>query len=69
MSDAAHAAGHTATSDRLANFPISFFATVMGLGGLALATLRLEHFAGVAHRASLAVLVTAAAVFVVITAI
>ncbi len=69
MSDSARAAGATAVPDRLANFPISFFATVMGLCGLALATLRLEQFAGVAHRASFAVLVASAAAFVVIAAV
>ena len=69
MSEAAYAGGHAATPDRLANFPISFFATVMGLSGLALATLRLEHFAGAPHLASLGVLVVAAAVFVTIAAV
>ncbi|NBB71762.1 MAG: C4-dicarboxylate ABC transporter [Alphaproteobacteria bacterium] len=69
MSDAAYAAGDAAAPARLANFPISFFATVMGLSGFALATLRLEQFAGVAHRASFGVLVVSAAVFVVIAAL
>ena len=69
MSEAAYAGGRAATPDRLANFPISFFATVMGLSGLALATLRLEHFTGAAHLASLGVLVVAAAAFLAIAAV
>ena len=66
MTDAVGPAGRAATPDRLANLPISFFATVMGLSGLTLATLRLEHFLGAPHRASLLALVLAAAVFVVL---
>ena len=69
MSDATYAADGAATPDRLANFPISFFATVMGLSGVALATLRLEHVAGAPHVASAGVLVVAAAVFVVVAAL
>ena len=69
MSDATYAAGHAATPSRLANFPISFFATVMGLSGLALATLRLEHFAGAPHAASLVVLALAALVFVLLAGV
>lgn len=69
MTDARLADGHAAAPDRLANFPISFFATVMGLSGLALATLRLEHFTGAAHVASFGVLVLAAVVFVTIGAV
>ncbi len=69
MSDATIAAGEAAVPARLANFPISFFATVMGLLGLTLATLRLEHFLAVPHRASLAILLVAVAVFVAVAAV
>lgn len=53
-------------SARLAYFPISFFATVMGLAGLTLATLRLEHHLGVAPLASPLLLALAASAFVAI---
>lgn len=69
MSDATIAAGEAAVPARLANFPISFFATVMGLSGLTLATLRLEHALALPHRASLLTLVVAAVVFVAVAAV
>ncbi|MCB1419400.1 MAG: SLAC1 anion channel family protein [Notoacmeibacter sp.] len=51
MSDAA--LHHPAeTHSRLEHFPIGLFATVMGLAGLTLATLRLEHAAGSGRMAS-----------------
>ncbi|TVQ35721.1 MAG: C4-dicarboxylate ABC transporter [Geminicoccaceae bacterium] len=49
--------------DRLEHLPIGLFAAVMGLGGLTLATLRLEHHFGWQAGASVALLLLAAAVF------
>lgn len=60
---------HEPASAWLAHFPISFFATVMGLAGLTLATLRLEHHFDLAHRLSVLLLAVAASAFVAITAL
>ncbi|MDJ0930745.1 hypothetical protein [Breoghania sp.] len=37
---------HAVAEPHLKNFPVSFFAVVMGLAGLTLATQRLEHTFG-----------------------
>ncbi|MFW5680182.1 MAG: SLAC1 anion channel family protein [Pseudomonadota bacterium] len=49
--------------DKLEHLPIGIFASVMGLGGLTLATLRLEHVLGATHALGVAVLLVAAGVF------
>lgn len=51
---------------RLENFPIVFFATVMGLSGLALAIMKAEHVLGRSPAIGPAVAVVALAVFVVL---
>jgi tellurite resistance protein len=56
-------------STRLQHFPISFFAAVMGLAGLSIATHRVETTLGIASRLSIAVAAVAALVFVVIAAV
>lgn len=66
MSQSAVSDGPTAAPDRLANVPISFFAIVMGLSGLTLATLELEAFLGVPPVASLGVLGLTLVVFATI---
>ncbi len=53
---------------RLSHFPISFFAVVMGLCGLTLASEKLETTLGVAHRYSLALVILSAATMIVISA-
>lgn len=58
------AASHPHT--RLAHFPIVFFATVMGLSGLALVLGRAEGTLGLPHVAGPAAAIVAAAVFVAI---
>ncbi len=58
-----HAAGH----ERLAHFPIVFFATVMGLSGLALAVTKAEHVLGRAPILGPATAVLAAAVMVAVS--
>ncbi len=50
-----------APQGRLEHFPISFFAITMGLSGLTLALLRLEHAAELSHSLSITALATAAA--------
>ncbi len=55
-----------AEPDRLAHFPVPFFATVMGLGGLTLALHAAEAQAGTGHAASLAALALTGAVFAII---
>ncbi len=52
------------TGNRLADLPISVFATVMGLAGLTLATLKLEAYLGGAHHASLVMMALTLAVFI-----
>jgi tellurite resistance protein len=54
---------------RLQHFPISFFAVVMGLAGLSIATHRVELHLGMAAFASLAIAAAAALVFVTVAAI
>ena len=66
MSNAAVETAGEAAEPRLKHFPISFFALVMGLSGLTLATERLEKTLGVAHGISLLLLVVAALVFAVL---
>jgi tellurite resistance protein len=56
-------------SSGLQHFPISFFAAVMGLAGLSIATHRIETTLGAAARASLTVAAVAALVFIVVAAI
>ncbi len=56
----------TAPHGRLMHFPISFFAITMGLSGLTLALLRLEHTTGLQHYVSLGALALAALSGVVI---
>lgn len=51
---------------RLAHFPNAFFAIVMGLAGLTLASERLEKSFGMAHQLSLALLLFTALVFAII---
>lgn len=51
---------------RLAHFPNAFFAMVMGLAGLTLATERLEKSLGWAHGISLLLLVATAVIFLVL---
>lgn len=61
MADATTAAPAetVAPQGRLVHFPISFFAVIMGLSGLTLATLRLEKAAGLTHVLSLSALMLA----------
>ena len=67
MTEAAfEAAEDTAAEPRLKHFPISFFALVMGLSGLTLATERLEKTLGLDHNASLLLLICATAAFAVL---
>ena len=61
MTDAA-----SPSESRLAQFPVTFFASVMGLAGLTLALHRAELAFGWPHAASLAALVLTIADFVVI---
>ncbi|PLX39183.1 MAG: C4-dicarboxylate ABC transporter [Hyphomicrobiales bacterium] len=56
------------SGERLSHFPVSFFAVVMGLSGLTLATERLEKTLGVEHFYSLGLVIAAVAAFVVIAA-
>ena len=49
MSDLAAAAPVPAAHSRLEHVPVGMFAIVMGLAGLTLATMRLEHVGGSAH--------------------
>ncbi|RAI45803.1 SLAC1 anion channel family protein [Rhodoplanes roseus] len=65
----APATAATSTASRLANFPISFFATVMGTAGLSLATHRLELLLGAGHLASLTLGAAAALLFVAVAAV
>lgn len=58
-----------ATEARLAHFPVTFFASVMGLAGLTLALHAAETAFGRAHSASLAALVLTAAVFVAVAVV
>ncbi len=51
---------------RLRHFPVTFFAVVMGLSGLTLATQQLETTIGADHVASLVLMLVAAAVLVVL---
>jgi tellurite resistance protein len=55
--------------DKLEHLPIGIFASVMGLGGLTLATLRLEHVLGLEHALGVLVLLVAAAVFAALAAL
>ncbi len=55
-----------AVHSRLEHFPIGFFAVVMGLAGLTLATLRFEHATGAGQIASKAFLAVTIAAFVAI---
>jgi tellurite resistance protein len=55
-----------AGNDRLADFPVPFFATVMGLGGLTLALHAAEAQADLGHAASLAALALTVAAFLAI---
>jgi len=55
--------------DRLANFPVSFFASVMGLTGLTIATRKAEAALGVPHVASPWLFALSAGVFAVIAII
>ncbi len=52
--------------NRLAEFPIAFFATVLGLGGLTLATRAVEAALGLPHVASLAALALTVLAFLAI---
>lgn len=54
---------------RLAEFPVAFFAIVLGLGGLALATRAAEHALGLGHGASAAALALTVLVYLVIGAL
>ena len=58
----------TQSGEQLSHFPVSFFAVVMGLCGLTLASERLETTLGVAHKYSLILVVLAASAFIVIAA-
>ncbi|TLP45047.1 C4-dicarboxylate ABC transporter [Cohaesibacter sp. CAU 1516] len=58
-----------ADTSRLAHFPNAFFAMVMGLAGLTLAAERLEKSLGVAHGASLGLLIGTVAVLVALLAL
>ncbi|WP_296762134.1 SLAC1 anion channel family protein [Sediminimonas sp.] len=58
-----------APRNRLENFPVTFFATVMGVGGFSLALHAAEHAYGTGGAASGAVFALAAAMFVVIAVI
>jgi tellurite resistance protein len=58
-----------APRNRLENFPVTFFATVMGVGGFSLALHAAEHAYGMDGAASGAVFALAAAMFVVIAVI
>lgn len=58
----------TAPHGRLVHFPISFFAIVMGLSGLTLAALRLEHATGMTHTLSITVLAIASVCGIIIAA-
>lgn len=55
--------------DRLAHFPVAFFASVMGTAGLALATHRLELLLGAGAAASGAIAAFAGALFVALAAV
>ena len=59
-------AAAAATHSRLEHFPIGFFAVVMGLAGLTLATLRLEHATGTGQIASKVFLAVTIAAFIAI---
>lgn len=69
MAETGVVAQGTAPVSRLENFPISFFATVMGLAGFSLATHRLELLLGAGPVASRAIAAVAAGLFVVIAAL
>ncbi|MEJ2125721.1 MAG: SLAC1 anion channel family protein [Alphaproteobacteria bacterium] len=61
---------HTPTPEaahvRLEHFPISFFAITMGLSGLTLALLRLEHSAEISHTLSIGALIAASASAIIV---
>lgn len=59
----------TTRTDRLENFPVTFFAVTMGLGGFALALRAVETGAGWPHVASVGVLLAAGLAFVAIAAL
>lgn len=59
-------AAHAPAESRLAHFPVSFFAVVMGTGGLSLATHKLERLLDAGPRASLVIGGIAGAAFLVI---
>ena len=63
------AAGEAQSQARLAEFPISFFAIVMGLSGLTLATRAAEHALGVGPVASIWALGASVGVFLLIAAL
>lgn len=63
-SDAAAPAG-----DRLSHFPVSFFAVVMGLAGLTIASFKLEAAAGLPHVGSPILFWLAAAIYAAIAAV
>lgn len=58
-----------AEPDRLSQFPVSFFAIVMGLSGLTLALRAAEHALGLGPQASLAALAATVVVFATIAAL
>lgn len=58
-----------APASRLPHFPISFFAVVMGLAGLSIATHRIEIFMRFDHGVSIAIAAMAALVFVAVAAV
>ncbi|WP_029057042.1 SLAC1 anion channel family protein [Stappia stellulata] len=60
-------ADHSAATSRLAHFPVTFFAVVMGLAGLALATRRVELFLGAGSFASTGLIGATALVFCAIS--
>ena len=58
-----------AQEGRLAHFPISFFAVVMGLSGLTLATLRFEHTMNMTHAVSIGMFIAVVGCALVIATI
>lgn len=67
--DAELTAASQAPAPKLVHFPVTFFAVVMGLAGLALATHRVELYFGAPATASLVLIAVAALAFVAIAAL